>query len=62
MKAYVATTGSIFVLIVGAHAWRVVEEGSRLLREPSFVLTSLLAAGITVWSALVLRGLLRTVR
>jgi uncharacterized membrane protein len=50
MKAYVATTGAVFALLVLAHVWRVVEEGPRLLRTPWWVLVTLAAAALCLWA------------
>jgi len=57
MKAYVLTTCIVFALIVIAHVARVFEEGPRLLVSPPFVLTSLLAIALFVWSVLLFRKL-----
>ena len=54
MKAYVITTGSIFGLIVVAHVWRILEEGSHVVNPPYIALTALSAA-LCVWSCRVLR-------
>ena len=50
MKAYVATSGSIFGLIVLAHLLRIVAEGSRVARDPVFVLLTLAAASLSFWA------------
>ena len=50
MKAYVRTTGILFGLVVLAHVWRIFEEGSRLLRDPWWILLTLAAAGLCVWA------------
>lgn len=50
MKAYVFTTGVVFVLIVAAHILRVFAEGTRLLKEPSFIFTSAFALALCVWA------------
>jgi hypothetical protein len=49
------TTGSVFGLIVAAHVWRVLEEGSHLATEPSFVLLTLAAAGLCLWACRLLK-------
>jgi hypothetical protein len=36
MRTYVMTSESVFGLLVLAHAWRVAEEGTHLLRDPSY--------------------------
>ena len=50
MKAYVLTTGSVFGLLVLAHIWRVVEEGSHLLKEPAYILITAAAAALCLWA------------
>jgi hypothetical protein len=50
MKAYVRTTGSIFALLVAAHVWRIIVEGTRMLRDPWFVFFTLAAIGFAVWA------------
>ena len=43
MKAYLITTGTVFGLLVAAHVWRVIEEGSRVAKDPWFVLFTAIA-------------------
>lgn len=50
MKAYVMTTGVIFALLVVAHIWRVSVE-SHLATDPTFGMTTLIAALLTTWAA-----------
>ncbi|MBT9597698.1 MAG: hypothetical protein IV094_17080 [Vitreoscilla sp.] len=50
MKAYVATTGLAFALLVMAHLVRLGLEGSRLLTEPDFVMATIVPAGLSVWA------------
>jgi len=50
MKAYLVTTGTVFGLIVLAHIWRVFEEGSRLAKEPAFLLLTIAAAALSLWA------------
>ena len=59
MKAYVLTTGTVFVLILVAHGARVAAEGPWLLREPTFLATSAIAAGLAGWAWGVFRRLSR---
>lgn len=56
MKAYVATTGVLFFLLVAVHIWRAVEEGSHVAKEPFFVIATLVAAGLSVWALWLLRS------
>lgn len=55
MKAYIATTGVVFLLMTFVHIWRVVVEGPQLAKNPHFILFTLLSVGFSVWSLLVLR-------
>ena len=50
MKSFLITCGIVFGLIVVAHLARVVTEGSRLAKEPDFILLTLLAAGLSAWA------------
>lgn len=50
MKAYLAISGTIFVLIVIAHVLRVVAEGTAMVRDPFFVFTTLLAGALSLWA------------
>jgi hypothetical protein len=59
MKAYVFTTGVVFVLITAAHIARVIAEGPRLLKEPSFVFTSILSIVLAAWAWRLFRQLSR---
>jgi hypothetical protein len=59
MKAYVLTTGGVFLLVVTAHIARVFSEGPHLLKEPSFEITSGLAVAFTIWAWRAFRQLSR---
>ena len=50
MRAYVVTTGAVFGLIVVAHIWRAIEEGSVLAKDPAYVLITLFAAALCLWA------------
>jgi hypothetical protein len=50
MRAYVIITGAIFVLLVGAHLWRITVE-SHLATDPFFMTTTLVAVLLTFWAA-----------
>ncbi|HEY2964024.1 MAG TPA: hypothetical protein VGJ37_16510 [Pyrinomonadaceae bacterium] len=54
MRAYIITTGVIFALITIAHIARLASE-SHVLKEPIFLVLTVLAAVLTVWSVIVLR-------
>ncbi len=55
MKAYLITTGTVFGLITLAHLWRIAVEGSRLAKEPVFLLLTVAAAALCVWAWSLLR-------
>ncbi|HKO61401.1 MAG TPA: hypothetical protein VJV03_09595 [Pyrinomonadaceae bacterium] len=55
MRAYVMTTGAVFGLLVVAHIWRVIEEGSALAKDPSYVVITLFAAALCLWAYRLLR-------
>jgi hypothetical protein len=55
MKTYVMTTGIVFGLLTLAHIWRAFAEGPHLATDPSFVLITVVAAGLSVWAWRVLR-------
>jgi len=59
MKAYIITTGVVFGLITLAHFWRIAEE-PHLAKDPFFLVLTVAAAGLCVWSWLVLRRLSRS--
>ena len=56
MKAYLITTGTVFALITLAHLARFISEGSRLAKEPVFVVLTFLAAALSWWAWRLLRG------
>jgi hypothetical protein len=58
MRAYLMTTGILFAVLVLAHAWRAAAE-SNLVRDPWFVLFTVLAASLSVWAFRLLRRLPR---
>ena len=51
MRCYLVATGIVFALIFVVHGARLWAEGSWLLREPSFLLTSLAALALAIWAA-----------
>ena len=55
MKTYVMTTGVVFGLLAVVHAWRAVEEGGHVARDPWFLVITAIAAGLSVWAFTVLR-------
>jgi hypothetical protein len=55
MRAYVITSGAIFGLLVVAHMARLFAEGWGVATNPWFVLTTVAAAGLSVWAVRLLR-------
>lgn len=51
MRCYVIATGIAFALIFVLHVARLFAEGAWLLREPMFILTSILSLGLAIWGA-----------
>jgi formate-dependent nitrite reductase membrane component NrfD len=60
VKAYIATTGTVFGLVTLAHLWRVISESAALARDPGFILLTLLTAGLCVWAFRLLRPMSKT--
>lgn len=60
MRSYVLTTGVVFGLLTLAHLWRILEEGSRLMRDPFFVSITLIAGALCTWAVFVLRSSTRS--
>jgi hypothetical protein len=50
MKTYLITTGAVFALILAAHVARLLAEGPHLLKEPTFMFTSLLSIALSTWA------------
>lgn len=50
MRAYVITTGIVFGLLVIAHLLRGIAEGPHVVRDPFFMLSSLIAMGLCGWA------------
>ena len=55
MRCYVIATGIVFGVLAALHIWRLTEEGTRLLRDPFWVLITLIAAAAAVWAWRLLR-------
>ena len=55
MKAYLATTGTVFGLITAAHVWRVVVEGMRLATDPVFIVLTAASAALCLWACRLLK-------
>jgi hypothetical protein len=54
MRAYLATTGILFAVLVAAHLWRMALEPS-LTRDPWYLILSVVAAGLSIWAFSLLR-------
>jgi hypothetical protein len=50
MKYYLFTTCIVFALIVVAHILRLFAEGTRLLREPDFIISTAIAIMLFGWA------------
>jgi uncharacterized protein (DUF2062 family) len=50
MRAYVITTGIVFGLLVLAHIARGIAEGVHVVKDPFFMLSSLIALGLCAWA------------
>jgi hypothetical protein len=50
MKPYIVTTGIIFGLLLISHVARVVVEGTHLIREPIFLLTTIASGAVFIWA------------
>ncbi len=50
LKAYLITTGAVFALLALVHLWRVIVEWPHVVRDPFFLLITVLAAGLAVWA------------
>jgi hypothetical protein len=55
MKTYVMTTGAVFGLLALVHLWRIVEEWPHLATDPWFILVTVVAGALCLWSWRVLR-------
>jgi hypothetical protein len=55
MRAYVMTTGAVFGLLVVAHIWRAIEEGAALVKDPFYIVITIVAAALCLWAWRVLR-------
>ena len=57
MKAFLVTASVVFALVVVVHLWRVLEEGSGVLANPWFVVSTVVAALLSGWACFLLRRL-----
>lgn len=56
MTGYVAVTGIAAALIVLAHVARALQEGMHLVTDPWWMISTLTAAGISLWAIRLLAG------
>ena len=54
MKAYIATTGVLFLLLTVVHILRAFQE-TGMARDPWFILMTLLSFALSIWALMVLR-------
>jgi hypothetical protein len=54
MKAYIAVTGMLFLLLTLAHVWRVIVERN-LASDPFFLVVTIVSTGMAIWALLLLR-------
>jgi hypothetical protein len=54
MRIYIGITGLLFALMFAGHVARVWIEGTQLLSEPIFIVTTLASLGLSVWAVLLL--------
>ena len=50
MRCFVIATGILFAIIFVLHIARIFAEGAGPLREPVFILTSVLSLGMVIWA------------
>ena len=54
MRCFVIVAGIVFAIIFVLHIARIFAEGTWLLHEPMFILTSLLSLGVAIWAAVLI--------
>src|SRR5262245_13463583 len=59
MKPFLVTASVVFGLIVAVHVWRVLEEGTGVLSNPWFLLSTVVSALLSGWACYLLRRLPR---
>ena len=57
MKSYIVTTGAAFGFLFLAHVARVIDEGTQLLGQPVFLLTTIGSLGVCAWAIALLTKL-----
>ena len=59
MRAYLITSGLIFGLLTVLHIMRIAVE-RHFIKDPGFILITLLSAGLSIWAFWLLRRARRT--
>jgi len=59
VKIYLVGTAVLFGLVVAAHVARVILEGPHVMRQPVFLLATLVAAVVCGWALVLLRRMRR---
>lgn len=49
MRAYLKVSAGVFALVVSAHVARIALEGASTLKEPAFLVSTLIAAAMAAW-------------
>ncbi|MGH8221818.1 MAG: hypothetical protein ACREQZ_02480 [Woeseiaceae bacterium] len=55
MRAYVITSGLLFMILVVAHVARILSEGLRVATEADFAASTMLAIGMSAWALWLVR-------
>jgi hypothetical protein len=55
VKAYVVTSGALFAVLVLAHLWRLVAEGTGPVHDPWFLAFTGTSAALSIWAFASLR-------
>ena len=55
MRPYLLVTSIVFGLVTVAHIWRMIGESAALAKEPWFLTLTVVAAGLSIWSAVLYR-------
>ena len=56
MRGYIITSGVLFAALVIVHIARLAAEGTTLLGNPVFLVTTLASAAMAVWACLALKS------
>jgi hypothetical protein len=50
MRRYLLVTAIAFALLALMHVWRVIAESTSLMRDPWFVLITVISVALSVWA------------